>query len=130
MYYLEENDIDLTTKTLNLKDPTLQDLKNNGCKIIIIMTKADWCGHCNNTSPAFENASETINNNEIIFCYADITGERQSEKNLKDKVGKFFKEFKGFPNITCFSLENGKEKQKYNGNRSSETIKEYALSQL
>lgn len=130
MYYLEENDLDLNNKSLNLEDPLLQELINKGSKIIIIMVKADWCGHCVHSTPAFEKASETINNNKIIFCFADITGEKQSEKNLKGKVRDFFKDFKGFPNITCFCLENGKEKQKYNGDRSTKSIIEYALSQL
>jgi thiol-disulfide isomerase/thioredoxin len=128
MFYLEDLDLDNN----RLKEDTLKNIKNfnKNCELIVVMVKAQWCGHCTNTTPKFEKASETINNDKIAFCFADITGERESEKALKDLVGKFFKDFRGFPNITCFSLNTGKELAKYDGDRSVESLKQYAIQQL
>ena len=127
MFYLEDLDLDMNNKCL--KEDTVKNLKNQGYEIIVVMVKAQWCGHCVHASPKFKEAFETINNDKIAFCFADITGQRQSEKNLQGMTKDFFKDFRGFPNITCFSLKTGKELDKYNGDRSPESLKQYAIQQ-
>lgn len=128
MLYLEDLDLDMNNKCL--KEDTVKNLSNQGYELIVVMVKAQWCGHCVNASPKFEEASEKINNDKIAFCFADITGQRQSEKNLQGMTKDFFKNFRGFPNITCFSLNTGKELDTYNGDRSVKSFEEYALKQL
>ena len=128
MFYLEDLDLDMNNNCL--KQDTVKNLNNQGYELLVVMVKAQWCGHCVNATPGFEKAFETINNKKIAFCFSDITGQRQSEKNLEKMVKIFFKDFKGFPNITCFSLKTGKELDKYNGDRSTESLKQYAIQQV
>ena len=104
-YYIEVDDLDMEQKILKPSRDSFPD------KLVIVMVMADWCGHCKNAKPEFKKAIE-ISNDEFIFCFADVT----SEKELSNKTS-FFKNFRGFPHITCF--KNGVEIEQHIGGRKS-----------
>ena len=116
MYYLEGFDFDLQNKIL--LPSTLNEYKD---VVFFVMVKANWCGHCKNATPEFEKAAEMAKNMNmnVIFCFADITGETEDEKALKDKV-KMFKNFMGFPHFSCHM--NGSEMKPYVGQRTAESF--------
>lgn len=111
MYYLQSFDLDMNNKIL--LPGTLPQFKD---KLMFVMTKAAWCGHCVHSTPEFEAAAKE---SDVIFCYADITGETPEEKEIKDKV-KFFKDFKGFPNFAIF--KNGVELKPFSGERKKQSF--------
>jgi len=116
MNYLEAFDLDTNNKIL--LPGTLPEYKD---KIMFVMVKANWCGHCVSTSPQFEEAAATKPAN-VEFCYANITGDKD-EQAMKDKLKDFFKDFKGFPHLTCF--RNGIEIKQYNGQRNKNAFLEF-----
>lgn len=106
---LESKDLDLDNKIIILPD----SLKN---KLMFIMIKADWCGHCKHTYPKFiEAAKKSLKDDkDIDFAIAEF-------KNSDDlnKSQKFF-EYIGFPHLVLF--KNGKKVAEYDGDRSPESF--------
>jgi len=116
IYFLEDFDI--------LPDGTLLPSLLEPETVIIVMIKAEWCGHCKTATPKFiEAANKMKDNKKVKYCVADITGERESQKAIKDKT-RHLKDFRGFPDIRCF--KGGKEHRTYKGNRSAESFMELA----
>ncbi len=114
IYWLEDFDFN--------KDGTLLPSLLEPDTVFIVIIKAEWCGHCKTTTPKFIEAANKMKNNEKVkFCIADITGERESQKAIKERT-QYLREFRGFPDIRCF--KNGKEHRKYKGNRSAESFME------
>jgi len=116
LYFIESFDLDVKNK--QLRPSMLPEFKD---KKFIVMVKADWCGHCQHASPEFEKAAEIMkNDNNVLFCYADITGDTAEEKEISKMAKDFFDGFRGFPNISVF--KNGKEIKKHSGQRDAETF--------
>ena len=118
IYFLESFDFDMDK--LTLLPSQLPEYKD---KLFMIMVKADWCGHCKTATPEFEKACEILKNDNVIFCYVNVTGKTPAEVETKPLVSKFFKDFRGFPNITSF--KNGKEFVKYNGPRKADSFVQF-----
>jgi thiol-disulfide isomerase/thioredoxin len=117
LYYLEPNDLDMDNKMIKIPN-SLKD------KLMLIMIKAKWCGHCNNTNPKFiEAAKKSLKNDkDVLFCFADVTADFGSDKT-QNLPSKFFDGFRGYPHLVLF--KNGKEVAKYDGNRSPESLLEF-----
>ena len=144
---MEENIYMLEDFDFN-KDGTLLPSLLEPDTVFIVIIKAEWCGHCKTTTPKFIEAANKMkdieaatpqsvdcapaltpsskfqpnkmkNNEKVKFCIADITGERESQKAIKERT-RYLSEFRGFPDIRCF--KNGKEHRKYKGNRSAESF--------
>lgn len=97
VYFLENFDFEMINNELRLKVPNDPKFKN---KIVFIMIKAEWCGHCQTTTPEVIKLSEMVGD-DFIICFADITGKRESERLIKDMT-KNFPNFRGFPHIGAF----------------------------
>ena len=76
-------------KYLTLKTKNTHKLTGGGNKIDIILFKADWCGHCKQFKPVWENLQNTFQKKFNFITY-------DSEKN-KTEIEKF--NVGGFPTI-------------------------------
>jgi len=113
IYYLESFDLDMKNK--QLLPSMMPEYKD---KKFVVMVKAEWCGHCQHAMPEFQKASEEMKNDKnVLFCYADVTGEMAEEKEISKLARDFFDGFRGFPNISVF--QNGKEIAKHSGPRDA-----------
>lgn len=124
MNYLEDFDFDLKNKVLI--PSSLPQYKD---KTFIIMVMADWCTHCKNAKPEYENLLTDLDiqsNPNIILSYVNTTGKSDTENKLGDIASKFFKNLPGYP--TFIKCKNGKEIETYNGSRNKEGFKKFALN--
>ena len=120
MYYLESFDLDMENK--QLLPSKLNQFKD---KLFVVMVMAEWCGHCQTAKPNFIKAANELKDSNVIFCFADITGKTEYEKDL-DKKTKMLSKFRGFPHFVAF--KNGKETDIYEGDRSKESLMKFASS--
>ena len=118
LYYLEDFDIGDDGTLL----PSILDQFKNST--IVVMIRAEWCGHCKTATPEFIKASNQMNgDSSVVFCIADITGDRPSQKNISNKTKLLDSSFRGFPHVCKF--KNGKLGKEFNGPRQSQSFIEY-----
>ena len=95
--------------------------------IFVVMIMAEWCGHCKNAKPTFiEVAEMMMGNNEVVYCFIDVTADPDTKDILKSLVG-----FRGFPDFRVFNANgDGKEvkdaHQKIGGGRDKKTLADLA----
>ena len=122
--YLEDFDLSLA----NEKEPVLVPSQNEPAKTYVVMVMANWCGHCKHTEPKYKQVADELEGNaDVQMCIAETTGDRDSEKAIAAKAKKFFPGFKGFPHICMYKA--GKFVKNYEGNRSVEDLRRFALGQ-
>ncbi len=89
-----------------------KDLKSQKSGYVLFF--ADWCGHCKQLKPIWEQLANT--KTHYLVAAVDCTS------GNKDLMSKF--EITGFPTIYVF--KNGKYAGDYDGGRSLEDLKNYA----
>jgi thiol-disulfide isomerase/thioredoxin len=99
--YLQRSDFDYNG---NLINPLLKNKK------ILIMTQADYCGHCTEAKPDFEKAAQYMRNvsNKILFATIHADSKNPSEKDTMKIINKINPNFMGFPDYVVFV--NGKRR--------------------
>ena len=122
--YLEAKDIDSQG---NLVGPDVQKYIPQNVPVVI-MFQASWCGHCKHTKPTFQ---QLCNENKgKIFC---ATVQDDEKSGRQQQVSKMFSN--GFPGVdpirgypTFLGYKNGKFVKEYNGNRSKQSLYDFAMS--
>ena len=100
----QEKYLKYKNKYINLKNQR-QYAQSGGANVEIKLIKADWCGHCQNFLPTWENLQNNYNNK---YKFTTLDSEKDKSEINKLKIN-------GFPTI----LINNKE---YNGDRTEESI--------
>jgi thiol-disulfide isomerase/thioredoxin len=83
--------------------------------VVVVMAKAEWCGHCQTTKPIFEKAFAQTKCNNVMSYYLDSEKSREIIEALPVKVegyptllrfrkGKFDKQFAGKREVLNLSL--------------------------
>ena len=93
-----------------------QDMEDvvSGSDVCVVMFMAPWCGHCQQTKPAF---SEAATKSEATFVIID------ADSNMSDE-GRRKYEIAGYPTIKKY--KNGRYRETYAGDRSAQDIVEFA----
>jgi len=115
VHYLESFDFDVDNKVL-------QPSAAQPDKLFFVMVMADWCGHCKHAKPEVLKAAKDLENNDkVLICFVNITGETKEEKECKDVAPKFFDGFRGFPHLCIY--KGGKEVAKQDSRKSEDIVK-------
>jgi thiol-disulfide isomerase/thioredoxin len=69
---------------------------------IVIMVQASWCHFCKISKPAFQDYADKTNSNEVFCATIHADGDRQSEKDLGERIKTIIPEFKGFPHYALY----------------------------
>lgn len=110
MYYLENSDFSQDGKLLVSSD-----------KPVVILLKADYCGHCKTFKPEFEKAV-SLAGDRVNFATIQLDG-GDTERELGKRVGQFIPNFQGVPTVVIY--KNGKYTDTYEGPRQAEALVEY-----
>lgn len=101
---------------LQVNDQNFKDVVINSGKYTLVKFYADWCRHCKNMLPAYEEVSELFANKEnvqIVKINGDKDGRKMSKKyNIE-----------GFPTVMLFH-END-EPIEFNGARDAESMSNF-----
>jgi thiol-disulfide isomerase/thioredoxin len=115
--YLENSDFDNNGALLN---PILL-----GKKIpIVVMVQASWCGFCIKSKPAFQEYANKTNRNQVFCATIHADGERQTEKDLGERIKTIIPDFKGFPHYALYMNGKLQENKEIKG-RSVEDLGEF-----
>jgi protein disulfide-isomerase-like protein len=79
----------------------------------LVMFYADWCPHCKNLMPAWDEATAEVGEKKMMKI--DVGGSSDDEKALMEEHG-----VSGFPTIMAF--EDGAKKAEYNGERTKDAF--------
>ena len=79
----------------------------------LVMFYADWCPHCKNLMPAWDEATVEVGDKKMMKI--DVGGSSDDEKALMEEHG-----VSGFPTIMVF--ENGAKVSEYGGERTKEAL--------
>lgn len=79
----------------------------------LVMFYADWCPHCKNLMPAWDEATAEVGEKKMMKI--DVGGSSEGEKALMEEHG-----VSGFPTIMVF--ENGSKVSEYSGERTKEAL--------
>ena len=86
--YLEDSDFTKDGKLSNKDIPS--DLP------VVVMMQSSWCGHCKKAKPAFQEFANKMQGK--VFCATiQADGDRQSEKDLGNRLKTIKSDFVGFP---------------------------------
>lgn len=114
--YLENSDFDNNGALLN---PILRHKKSP----IVIMVQASWCGYCKESKPVFQEYANKTNRNQVFCATIHADGERQTEKDLGERIKTIIPDFKGFPHYALYM--NGVIVNKEIKGRSVEDLGEF-----
>lgn len=93
---------------------TFENDLTNDTKLVLFY--ADWCGHCKEFKPIWNNTCDEINTNNKKIMISVNVGEQDSDSSrLSEKYG-----VDGFPTVVIFS--NGKKSGTYDGPRTKEGL--------
>ena len=114
--YLENSDFDNNGKLFN--EILL------GKKIpIVVMVQTSSCGHCVISKPAFQEYANKTNTNQVFCTTIHADGERQSERDLGERIKNVIPDFVGFPHYALYM--NGVLVNKEIKGRSIEDLGEF-----
>jgi thiol-disulfide isomerase/thioredoxin len=133
IYYINSNKDNLN----ELKDPvyhlTINDFKINKNdaeltnpliplnKIVFIIIRAGYCGHCKIATPEFQKFADE--NPDVFSATIKVDGEQPGEKELYENLSQIDPECTGFPHYVLY--KNGKKIITYNGNRDSKSLQSF-----
>lgn len=95
--YLEITDFDNEGNLINPKIP--KD------KTIIIFIQANYCGHCTMAKKALQDFADKYGQKGANIVYVATIqgdGENQGEKELRNKLQTFYKDFQGYPHYVLY----------------------------
>ena len=108
-------------KCLEVNASTSRQFKQliGGDKPVVILYRMSLCPHCIALSPIWDNVKEKLKNNtNIALAEVEYASMKILPKSLQN--------IRGFPTIQC--IEKQKVKEEYFGDRSEESIVDFALS--
>lgn len=110
--YIEIDDI--------TNDGTLKPYVTRG-KPVVLMAKANFCGHCRTATPALDELAEY---NDHIIVAAIVADGEDSEKQASKFISKWYSEFVGYPSYLGFD-SNGKFKKAHDGGRDVKSLEKF-----
>jgi len=90
---------------------------------IVVMIQASWCHFCKISKQAFQDYADKTNSNQVFCATIHVDGDRQSEKNLGERIETIIPDFKGFPHYALYM--NGVLVDKEIKGRSVEDLGEF-----
>ena len=94
------------------KPDDLEEQIKEGKKVVLFY--ADWCGHCNDLKPTWDEVAEKINKNEKRMLKVNCGNSTKEDKAIMEKY-----DIDGYPTIIIF--QDGEPKQ-YKGGRKEEDL--------
>jgi len=73
---------------------------------IVVMVQASWCPFCIKSKPEFQEYANRTNSNQVFCTTIHEDGDRQSERDLGERIKTIIPNFKGFPHYALYI--NGK----------------------
>nr|XP_047136402.1 probable protein disulfide-isomerase A4 isoform X1 [Hydra vulgaris] len=104
------------TAVIHLNDDTFDSFIAEYSSVLV-MFYAPWCGHCKSMKPAYEKAAEYVNLKE------EVPGKLAAFDCTVNKVVPKALALQGYPTLMYF--KNGHQLEKYEGDRSFESIVDY-----
>lgn len=101
------------------KIPEFERLRNKGP--VIVWYYADWCGHCTDFDPAWNEYTNKCSNNKINISNAKVN------HNIIEKLS-YSPEVQGYPTIQFH--HKGKNLSEFNENRTPEELMKFAKGNL
>jgi len=125
--YLENDDFDLHG---NIKMDKIESqnggfgFKTGKHKKILVMVQANFCGHCTNAKPDFQNFADIDND---VFC-TTIEGDsnKEKEKGLSDRLKSVYPDFRGFPHYALHNSNGKRIKKDVKHGRSLADLKKFS----
>ena len=114
--FTKKGEMDLSENS----DLTLKG-KVNKDDLCMIMVYADWCPHCVDAKPVYDEiVNESVN---INFFKINGSGKnsRNTEKELMKRINVILDDFQGFPSFYFF--RNGKKIGKHSGQNTKDELK-------
>lgn len=104
-------------RVLKLTDETMNDALTD-TRMVFVKFFAPWCGHCQKLAPAYEEASEILEeeSSKVELAELDATTQHASATRY---------EIRAFPTMILFI--DGVARDHYYGERSAEAIVEWLL---
>jgi thiol-disulfide isomerase/thioredoxin len=93
VYYLEKSDFNNDGDLVNKKIPT--------DKPVFIMLQANWCPHCTNAKPAYQQFANR-NEDKAFVCAIQVDGTRPGEQNIKSLIRNIYPDFQGYPSYIVY----------------------------
>ena len=90
---------------------------------IVVMVQASWCGYCKESKPVFQEYANKTNSNQVFCATIHADGERQSERDLGERIKTVITDFEGFPHYALYM--NGVLVNKEIKGRSIEDLGEF-----
>lgn len=110
IYYLTDYDV---------VGDSLKDNVTNG-KPVVVFCMSNFCGHCINVKPTYQQVADS--RPDIMWCAIQM-----EDNQLRDKLKIWHPEMVGIPVFLGFD-KFGKFKKVYSGNRSADSIDNFATS--
>lgn len=102
-------------KMVILTDESFRKEVDSLSKPMFVKFYAPWCGHCKRMAPDWTKLAEEVSGEEVVIAKCDLTVHNAVAEDMK---------IRGFPTLRVFA-EGGT--YEYQGARSLETLKEFAL---
>ena len=103
----------------NLKEfNAIINKKNNTA---IVKFYADWCGHCQDLNPKWQQMSYNLNNNKLDGVLASVSEKYKTDVDCDSEIV-------GYPTIRIF--KGGRKKRDYNGKREVKDLEKLVRKTL
>ncbi len=91
---------------------------------IMILAQGTYCGYCRKMKPAYGEAAALLKG-KVLFATIHADSENPSERELGMRLSKL-NEINGYPAV--FLAKSGRIAKKYEGNRTTQDLVQFALS--
>ncbi|CCE85795.1 Piso0_005426 [Millerozyma farinosa CBS 7064] len=115
-FFLASALVAVSASVIQLNDENFKDVVLSSGKYTLVKFYADWCRHCKNMAPAYEEVGD-IFEQEPQVQVARINGDKEGRKMSKKY------NIEGFP--TLFLFHGDDEPVEYQGNRDAESISNF-----
>lgn len=115
--YLENFDFDNSGNIVN------KYILSQGKKTLVFV-HASWCGHCVQAKKAYQEFANSNDAKKVIVAAIQADGDRQSEKDLAERIPELKSDFKGFPDYWLYNEQGFRIKQEIKG-RDVNSIKKF-----
>lgn len=103
----------------NLKE--FNDLINKKDNTAIVKFYADWCGHCQDLNPKWNEMSYNLNNRKLDGLLASVSEKYKTDVDCDSEIV-------GYPTIRIF--KGGRKKRDYNGKREVKELEKLVTKTL
>lgn len=95
-------------------------------KDVVVLIWASWCGYCKSIKPTYQQFANSNIKDKVVVACIQADGNTDGEKELGKRIRTMIPGFQGFPTIVLIDKNTGKIKKMYNGDRSLQSIQQFA----